>query len=1045
MVRQDQTIVPAEFKLSYYRECFYSPVPSQPEGVMTGLLGTAVLLWLLQVSTQDLDYQNLLVRPRNINDDNDDCPINVYFILDTSESVALREFPWGSGVDQLKLFLRGFVEKLQTVTLRAKGVQWAYGGLHFSDHVEIFCPVTTDSSSFLAQANQIRYIGMGTFIDCALRNMTEEVRKAASGKPRLQYAVVLTDGHVTGNPCGGFVQAAEAAKAAGIKIFVVATNEGPMENELKQIASSPSELYRKNYMALSPSDRDTAISKITDTMIKEAEYQCAVPMCIQIKGGAGPKGYKGGKGAKGNSGAIGEPGETGPQGDLGIEGPIGLQGEKGGPGIKGQKGDVGWYGFKGQSGSPGFNGLDGEKGKTGTIGRHGCKGDAGMPGEAGSTGDFGIKGEAGDPGEKGVSGLIGSPGPQGARGDPGNKGVNGYIGNPGLAGQKGAKGQMGFAGKPGDTGSRGDRGTTGLRGKSGKTGEKGELGPDGVRGVRGENGQKGVAGTPGFPGGRGAPGEVGNSGVQGSRGDPGEFGPEGDSGSAGPEGDQGKDGYNNPGPRGAQGERGELGLPGLPGIRGYYGEKGRQGTKGPKGLSGNPGQGGVPGERGIRGASGSQGTPGPRGNPGLAECEVMGYVRELCGCCDCEKVCPPIDLVFVIDSSESIGKTNFSLAKNFVISVANRLGKMAKNVSDISGFRLGVVQYSHKDEVQAIKLNDKEITSVSSFKSKVKVMDWIAGGTWTPSALKYTYEHLIAPGRRKRTKVVAIVITDGRYDPNDLDNLGALCNGVDVYAIAIGDMFESGAERQNLVKIACNMGDRVKTLSVYAELTAEEFLEEIEQIVCPEPETVCPDVKCASGLSFAPLIQRPVDILFFIDGSERTRERNFFKVIHFIMKLLETIPLSAKTSSGARFALLQFGGQQNPEVLMGFSSDHRKISSVASKAVYRDSTSTLGSAILYAVDELGKPEGQFGAARPQAELTFVFITDGVTSDKNFPEGISAMRRANAVGVSFSVGPDVDRERLMQLTLGDKSLIFNLKSYNDMALPGVIKHFAHCLG
>lgn len=48
-------------------------------------------------------------------------------------------------------------------------------------------------------------------------------------------------------------------------------------------------------------------------------------------------------------------------------------------------------------------------------------------------------------------------------------------------------------------------------------------------------------------------------------------------------------------------------------------------------------------------------------------------------------MCPPLDLVFVIDSSESIGKTNFSLAKNFVISVANRLGKMAKNVTDLSG------------------------------------------------------------------------------------------------------------------------------------------------------------------------------------------------------------------------------------------------------------------------------------------------------------------------------------------------------------------------
>uniref|UniRef100_W5MSL6 VWFA domain-containing protein n=1 Tax=Lepisosteus oculatus TaxID=7918 RepID=W5MSL6_LEPOC len=144
-------------------------------------------------------------------------------------------------------------------------------------------------------------------------------------------------------------------------------------------------------------------------------------------------------------------------------------------------------------------------------------------------------------------------------------------------------------------------------------------------------------------------------------------------------------------------------------------------------------------------------------------------------------------------------------------------------------------------------MDDPEVTSVASFKAKVKAMEWIAGGTWTPSALKFTYERLIVPGRRPGTKVVAIVITDGRYDPKDVDNLGALCGGVEVYAIAIGDMFDTSAERQSLEKIACNTSDRVKTLSVYAELTAEEFLEEIEQILCPEPDHICPDLKCASG------------------------------------------------------------------------------------------------------------------------------------------------------------------------------------------------------
>jgi collagen type VI alpha len=42
-------------------------------------------------------------------------------------------------------------------------------------------------------------------------------------------------------------------------------------------------------------------------------------------------------------------------------------------------------------------------------------------------------------------------------------------------------------------------------------------------------------------------------------------------------------------------------------------------------------------------------------------------------------------VVFVIDSSESIGYTNFTLEKNFVINVVNRLGAIAKDPKSETG------------------------------------------------------------------------------------------------------------------------------------------------------------------------------------------------------------------------------------------------------------------------------------------------------------------------------------------------------------------------
>lgn len=202
-----------------------------------------------------------------------------------------------------------------------------------------------------------------------------------------------------------------------------------------------------------------------------------------------------------------------------------------------------------------------------------------------------------------------------------------------------------------------------------------------------------------------------------------------------------------------------------------------------------------------------------------------------------------------------------------------------------------------------------------------------------------------------------------------------------------------------------------------------------------------------SDLSVAPLTQRPVDLLFFVDGSERMGQESFVSVMRFIEQLSHKIPLSTRDGDykGARFAVMQFGGEQDPDVLLDFTAKRRSFVNLASRAVYRESSSTLGNAILFAANNLVKGGGRYRGIRPDAELSFVFITDGVTSDKGFSEGLEAMRKSNAVSMVIAAGSDVDHERLLQLVFRDKSLILNLKSYKDLSHPRVIKHIAHCLG
>lgn len=152
-----------------------------------------------------------------------------------------------------------------------------------------------------------------------------------------------------------------------------------------------------------------------------------------------------------------------------------------------------------------------------------------------------------------------------------------------------------------------------------------------------------------------------------------------------------------------------------------------------------------------------------------------------------------------------------------------------------AGTRVGVVQYSHEGTFEAIQLDDERINSLSSFKEAVKNLEWIAGGTWTPSALKFAYNKLIKESRRKKTRVFAVVITDGRHDPRDDDlNLRALCNhDVTVTAIGIGDMFHEKHESENLNSIACDKPQQVRNMTLFSDLVAEKFIDDMEDVLCP--------------------------------------------------------------------------------------------------------------------------------------------------------------------------------------------------------------------
>eukprot|EP00062_Callorhinchus_milii_P014679 gi/632964123/ref/XP_007898245.1/ PREDICTED: collagen alpha-1(VI) chain [Callorhinchus milii] len=969
-----------------------------------------------------------------------DCPVDLFFVLDTSESVALRVQPYGYLVDLVKKFTRNFIDNLNNRYFRCdQNLEWNAGALHYSDEVmmiaELFHMTDNQKEIMKTKVQDVNFIGKGTYTDCAIQKGAEELLLGGSHHRENKYMIVVTDGHpIEGykEPCGGLESAVSDAKNQGIKIFSVAITPDHLEARLNLIASDIT--YRRNFTATSfqEVELNNTIRTILETIYKEVEPVCCSFECQAQRGIPGVHGDPGTKGSDGRRGPHGPAGVPGPPGLIGDLGPAGHPGMKGDKGDRGEKGIRGHKGGKGEKGTPGKDGRDGEKGDSGYPGLPGCKGSPGFDGltgplgPKGDPGPFGSKGEKGRPGVNGERGRQGSIGKTGEKGDPGTRGSNGELGergDDGSPGGDGAAGPKGVLGEDGPAGPPGRRGSRGTKGDSGPQGEQGREGPTGKQGNPGEPGKRGPLG---FKGDEGLPGQEGPKGPLGAKGYPGDPGPMGETGDSGEPGN---------------GTRGPQGLPGIPGNQGGPGLNGTEGLPGPKGDDGEPGDPGedndVPGEIGRKGAKGyrgGEGLPGPPGSigiPGPSECEILDIIMRMCSCCECK--CGPIDLLFIVDSSESIGAANFRLAKQFIITVIERLSKDEKLKFDGKESNVGVVQYSHQGTEELVSMKSQNINSLTELKSAIKNLRWIAGGTYTGTALDWSKTAF--GGGLDKVKVV-LVLTDGRSEIyRDPIPLSALCgSNTNVVAIGVDDIFKTEAASENLGQIACSSGPspglNLKRTN-FLELLEDSFLETVTSFICKEKK--CPDYSCPIQFN------SQADITFLMDSSTSVGSRNFETTKTLVKRLADRF-LKAKqlTPNAVRLSVIQYSTR--PKIEVDFSSDYNAIARAIDKMAFMNNATDVGGALEHTINIYKNSLNRmkrillFSDGRSQGELV-----------NTIKQQVLAATREDIELYVIAVGEHVNEDNLRILVTGKSNVfnvdysakhLFRVKDY-DSLLKGVL--------
>ncbi|XP_058155825.1 collagen alpha-3(VI) chain isoform X2 [Dasypus novemcinctus] len=370
------------------------------------------------------------------------------------------------------------------------------------------------------------------------------------------------------------------------------------------------------------------------------------------------------------------------------------------------------------------------------------------------------------------------------------------------------------------------------------------------------------------------------------------------------------------------------------------------------------------------------------------------------------------DIIFLVDSSWSIGKEHFQLVREFLYDVIKSL---AVGEND---FHFALVQFNgnpHTEFLLNTYRTEREVLS------HISNMSYIGGRNQTGKGLEYVIEnHLTAAaGSRAGDGVpqVIVVLTYGHSEDGlALPSAGLKSADVNVFAIGVED-----ADEGALKEIASEpLNKHIFNLENFTSLH-----DIVGNLVSSVLSSLTPERSGDTGTLKDITAQDSADIIFLIDGSNNTGSANFMVIQDFLVNLIEGLSVGAQQ---IRVGVVQYSDEPRTMFSLNTYSTKAQVQRAVKALRFAGGEwANVGLALEFVMEhhftQAGGSEAEEGVPR-----VLVLISAGPSSDE-IRDAVVAVKQAGVF--SFGLGAQAAPRVELQHIATDDSLVFTVPEFRNL--------------